>query len=66
MTLDDLIKKFIEMKQDHPSSVDELLDFTQTRYMHNELSIVNYRNLFKELTDQGAKKPDYYSKEFIY
>ncbi|HJV47164.1 MAG TPA: YppF family protein [Bacillota bacterium] len=65
MTLEDIVKKFIEVKQNQPSHVDELLDFIQTRYMDDELCIVNYRNLFKELHDKGARKPDYQVRELI-
>jgi hypothetical protein len=65
MTLEDVINKFIEVKQNQPSNVDELLDFIQTRYLRDELCIVNYRSLFKELDAKGAKKPNYYTQEMI-
>jgi hypothetical protein len=58
MTLEHLISEFIQVKNIQPSTANELLDFVQRRYIHGELSIVQYRNLFRELSARGAKKPN--------
>ncbi|GAB7387455.1 hypothetical protein BSNK01_12920 [Bacillaceae bacterium] len=60
MTLEELIKRFVLVKQEKPSNVNELLDFIQCRYLRGELSIVEYRNLLRELSARGAEKPEYF------
>lgn len=58
MTLEHLINRFIQVKNIQPSTADELLDFVQRSYIHGDLSIVQYRDLFRELNLRGANKPD--------
>ncbi|WP_047151778.1 YppF family protein [Aneurinibacillus tyrosinisolvens] len=60
MTIESLISQFVQVKQDKPSNAHELLDFVQRSYINGELSIVQYRNLFRELTVRGAEKPEYF------
>ncbi|WCK53774.1 YppF family protein [Aneurinibacillus sp. Ricciae_BoGa-3] len=58
MTMEHLINEFIQVKNIQPSNANDLLDFIQRRYIQGELSIVQYRNMFRELTARGAKKPN--------
>lgn len=60
MTLDMLVNQFIQVKQVSPSNVDELLDFTSRSYILGELSFAQYHHLFRELNNQGARKPEYF------
>jgi hypothetical protein len=57
--LEDLIIKFILCRKYTPSNVNDLLDFLQKEYVHGEISIDEYRNLFRELNARGAVKPSY-------
>jgi hypothetical protein len=57
MTLDHLINQFIEVKDDAPTHVNELLDFLQRGYIQGDLSIVQYRDLYRQLNERGAEKP---------
>jgi len=66
MTLEDLISKFIQMKNHKPLHVNDLLDFIQQNYVQNKLTIDQYRSLFKELTDRGAMKPEYFNDDLTY
>ncbi len=57
MTLKELTRYYMQVKEVKPQNANELLDFVQRSYIHDQLSIVEYRNLYRELTDQGAEKP---------
>lgn len=57
--LENLIHKFIQSKKDKPSNVNELLDFLQRVYVEGVISIVEYRDIFRELNERGAVKPSY-------
>nr|WP_281172657.1 YppF family protein [Aneurinibacillus terranovensis] len=56
--MEDLINVFIQVKKNQPLNSNELLDFSQQKYIGGEISIAEYRNLFRELNARGAKKPD--------
>ncbi|GAB7387459.1 hypothetical protein BSNK01_12960 [Bacillaceae bacterium] len=60
MTLEYLIDRFIRVKQNKPANVNELLDFMQRCYVHGELSLKEYRDLYRGLNDRGATKPEYF------
>ncbi|MGO4886887.1 YppF family protein [Anaerobacillus sp. MEB173] len=59
MSLEELIQNFISHKKSKPEDVNELLDYVQRNYISNNLCIVQYRELFRELHERGALKPDY-------
>ncbi|MFX3622778.1 MAG: YppF family protein [Ectobacillus sp.] len=59
MTLGELRKIFVAMKQYEPEDINELLDFAQQCYLKGEICLSQYRNLIRELEATGAKKPDY-------
>lgn len=59
MSLEELIKSFIVQKNSKPEDVNELLDYVQKNYINDNLCIVQYRNLFRQLHDRGALKPEY-------
>ncbi|MEW9667969.1 YppF family protein [Ammoniphilus sp. 3BR4] len=61
MTLETLIHNFIQVKEVKPSNINELLDFIQRSYISEELSLSQYRELFKGLHERGAEKPIYFS-----
>jgi hypothetical protein len=58
MTVHELKLKFLQFKDYLTDDVNELLDFTKKAYIHNEISICEYRNLVRELENLGAKIPD--------
>ncbi|MBU8907956.1 YppF family protein [Desertibacillus haloalkaliphilus] len=62
MKLEELIQQFRQFKQTKPQDVNELLDFIQRSYIYGELTISQYRQLFKELSERGAEKPIYFSE----
>jgi hypothetical protein len=47
-------------KNQPPLHANELLDYLQKRYIHSEISIVEYKILFNELTKRNAEKPHSY------
>lgn len=57
MLLEDLTNRFEQVKKRNPLHANELLDYIQRSYIHGEISIVEYKNLFCELDKRGAKKP---------
>lgn len=57
--LQNLINNFIQCKKDKPSNVNELLDFLQKEYVEGAITIVEYRDVFRELNERGAVKPSY-------
>lgn len=57
MLIDQLIQHFTKAKNCTPSHANELLDYLQKCYIYGDLSIVEYKNLFAELTKLDAEKP---------
>jgi hypothetical protein len=57
MLIENLVQRFTEVKSYTPSHANELLDFLQKCYISGELSIVEYKSLFCELTKHDAEKP---------
>ncbi|WP_338447860.1 YppF family protein [Niallia oryzisoli] len=67
MLLENLIYHFTLEKKRKPIYVNELLDYAQKGYIYGKLSIVEYKQLFSELTKQHAEKPqNYYIKRKPY
>jgi YppF-like protein len=58
--LEELIHRFQLEKNQSPLHANELLDYVQKRYIQSEISIVEYKNLFNELTKRNAEKPHSY------
>ncbi|MCQ6273919.1 YppF family protein [Bacillus sp. V3B] len=58
MTIHELKLKFLQIRDYLTDDVNELLDFTKKSYVHNEISICEYRSLVRELEKLGAKIPD--------
>ena len=58
--LEELKNRFEQVKKRHPKHVNELLDYLQKSYIYGELSIVEYKNLFFELDQLKAEKPNHF------
>ncbi|WP_338470053.1 YppF family protein [Niallia sp. XMNu-256] len=58
MTVHELKLKFLQIRKYLTEDVNELLDFTKKSYIHNEISIGEYRNLVRELENLGARIPE--------
>ncbi|MBP3040028.1 YppF family protein [Bacillaceae bacterium Marseille-Q3522] len=58
MNVQELQKKFQQLRDYCPENVNELLDFAKKAYVQNEISISVYRNLVRDLEQGGAKVPD--------
>ncbi|CAM3888809.1 YppF family protein [Mesobacillus zeae] len=58
MNIHELTLKFAETRDYSPGNMNELLDFAKMAYVHNEINILDYRNLVRELEIKGASTPD--------
>lgn len=58
MTIHELKLKFLQIRDYLTDDVNELLDFTKKEYVQNKISIIEYRDLVRELERLGAKFPD--------
>lgn len=58
MNVRELKNLFAQTKDYTPEHVNELLDFTKKSYIQNEITILEYRNLVRELESQGASIPE--------
>lgn len=56
--LEELKNHFEKVMNRNASHVNELLDHIQRRYIHGELSIVEYKQFYSELDKLNAQKPD--------
>ena len=59
MKLEEVIRQYEERKQE-PSNADGLLDFIQQLYICGSIAIKEYRTLLREVSELGAKKPEYF------
>jgi hypothetical protein len=57
MNVNELRNNFIAFKQYEPEDGNELLDFAQQKYLKGEISIIEYKQLVRELELSGAQKP---------
>jgi hypothetical protein len=57
MHVHELKVKFFEVRNYQAKEVNELLDFAKSMYIHNQISISEYRNLVRELESLGAVVP---------
>lgn len=53
----ELTKRFQQVKKCKPLHVNELLDYLQKSYVNGELSIVEYKKIYRELDQLHAEKP---------
>jgi REP element-mobilizing transposase RayT len=67
MFLKDLINRYKQERDQSPSNVNDLLDYTQRCYIQGEISIKEYKQLFFELDKNHAEKPQsYFVKTYPY
>lgn len=65
MLMEELLQRFIVEKNRNPLHDNELLDYLQKSYIFDELTIVEYKQLFHELNQGEAEKPtSYFIKTF--
>lgn len=57
MHLDAIIQRYTFEKEMNPSNVNELLDFIKLSYVRDDLTITQYRKLYRELIECGATQP---------
>ena len=55
--LEELTKRFEDIKKRDPLHVNELLDYLQKSYVFGELSIVEYKEIYRELDQLNTEKP---------
>jgi hypothetical protein len=58
MDIRELKSRFIQSRDYNTDDVNALMDFAKKAYIHNEMSIKEYRLLVRELENQGAVLPD--------
>jgi hypothetical protein len=54
--VEDLINQFKQVKNYTPTNQNELVTFLKKLYIHDELSIVNYKKIYSELNQLKAEK----------
>ncbi|MGJ7920022.1 YppF family protein [Neobacillus sp. LXY-4] len=54
MHVHELKVKFFQFREYETNDLNELLDFAKRIYIHNEISICEYRSLVRELESLGA------------
>ncbi|MBO0958194.1 hypothetical protein J1P26_00490 [Neobacillus sp. MM2021_6] len=58
MNIRELKGKFIQSRDYNTDDVNALMDFAKKAYIHNEISIKEYRLLVRELENKGAGLPE--------
>ena len=58
MNIHELKMKFSQIRDYATEDANELLDFAKKAYIYNEISIIAYRSLVRELEALGATIPD--------
>ncbi|MFJ5715770.1 YppF family protein [Neobacillus sp. NPDC093127] len=58
MDIHELKSKFIQCRDYNTDDVNALMDFAKKAYIQNEISIKEYRQLVRELENQGAVIPE--------
>lgn len=58
MNIRELKSRFIQSRDYTTDDVNALMDFAKKTYIHNEISIKEYRLLVRELESQGAEVPE--------
>lgn len=57
LLVEELVHHFTKARNYAPAHINELLDYLQKCYIDGELSIVEYKQLFSDLTKLNAEKP---------
>jgi len=57
MDIRELKSRFSQSRDYNTDNVNALMDFAKKAYVHNEISIKEYRNLVRELEKEGAVLP---------
>jgi hypothetical protein len=57
MNVHELESLFLQKRQYNCENANELIDFAKKAYIHNEISINEYRKLMRDLDALGAKIP---------
>ncbi len=57
MDIRELKSMFIQVRNYPADHVNELMDFAKKAYVHNEITIKEYRLLVRDLEAQGAVSP---------
>lgn len=65
MDIQDLKCKFIQSRDYTTDDVNALLDFAKKAYIHDEISIKEYRILIRELEIQGAVIPEIHHEDSL-
>ena len=60
MLVENLIIDYKSKKNCSPIHANDLLDFIQSKYISDEISISEYKQLFCELDKLDAEKPQFY------
>jgi hypothetical protein len=58
MDIRELKSKFVQSREYNTDDVNALMDFAKKAYIHNEITIKEYRLLVRELESLGAVIPD--------
>ena len=48
---------FFQEKDFYPEDFNMLLDFCKNSYIHNKIDLLTYKEVLKELYEQGASSP---------
>lgn len=59
MNINELKSKFLQSRAYNTDDVNALMDFAKKAYIHNEITIKDYRLLVRELETMGAVIPDH-------
>jgi hypothetical protein len=65
MDIHELKSKFIQSRDYSTNDVNTLMDLAKKAYIHNEISIKEYRLLVRELESQGAVIPENYTENSL-
>jgi hypothetical protein len=65
MDIRSLKSKFNQSRDYCTDDVNALMDFAKKAYIHNEITIKEYRLLVRELESQGAVIPDDYKQDSL-
>lgn len=58
MDIHELKSRFNQSRDYQTDDVNALMDFAKKAYIHNEITIKEYRLLVRELENQGAEIPE--------
>jgi hypothetical protein len=65
MNIHELKIIFSQKRAFFTENANQLLDFAKKAYIHNEISINDYRNLLRELEALGATIPDSFKNDSL-